>query len=153
MLRHHLHMRTLNKKLSPIVVAICATLLTSCSPYPIEINACLVRGKLAFHVENTRGWFSDSVARPWSISVFEYRTKLAWETKVPYGLADNWGHTYQPQRSVILYGDRYAGWEIQQEAQPLTRGKNYIVTIWSDGGEGTVDMIYGNKLPPCPNVS
>ena len=153
MLRHHPHMQTQNKKLAMIVAVTSATLLTSCSPSPIEIYACLLGKNLAFHVENTRGWFSDSVARPWSVSVFEYRTKLAWETKVPFGLADNREHTYQPQRSIIRYGDRYVGWEIQQEAQPLIRGKNYIVTIWSDGGKGHLDMIYGTELPSCPNGS
>jgi hypothetical protein len=146
-------MQTLNKRPATIVLVTVATLLTSCSPHPIEIQACLVEEKLAFHVENTRGWFFDSVARPWSVSVFEYRTKSAWETTVPYGLADNREHTYQPQRSVILYGNRYAGWEIQQEAQPLITGKNYIVTIWSDGGQGHLDMIYGTKLPSCPHGS
>ncbi|MFZ2998435.1 hypothetical protein [Sphingobium sp.] len=146
-------MQTLNKRLATVVLVTVATLLMSCSPRPVEIQACLVGEKLAFHVENTRGWFSDSVARPWSVSVFEYRTKSAWETKVPYGLAENREHTYQPQRSIILYGDRYAGWEIPREPEPLSRGKAYVVTIWSDGGQGMLDMVYGTTLPPCPDGS
>ena len=86
-----------------------------------------------------------------SVRVSERRFQPAWETQVPYGLIEDRQHTFQPQRSTILYGDRYIGWEVLVEPRALKQGKHYIVTVWSDGGEGIIDMIGGAPLPKCPS--
>lgn len=134
-------------------------LLSGCSPRHVDIEVCLIGKRLAFHVDDTQRWFINSKARPWSVRVSERpsvraserRFQPAWETQVPYGLIEDRQHTFQPQRSTILYGDRYIGWEVLVEPRALKQGKHYIVTVWSDGGEGIIDMIDGAPLPKCPS--
>jgi len=125
------------------------TVLTGCSPKSIDLKACRAGDRLAFEIADTKGWFSTSKARPWSASVYQRFVKSAWDTQVPHDLIQDRQHSFQPNRSIIFYGQRFDGWEIRQTARPLENGKEYLVEIWSDGGQGQIVLTAGAPLPAC----
>lgn len=130
------------------LIALMLPTLTSCQPPKIDIGACNSGGKLAFWVSDTKRWFFKGKARPRSVSVYERFVGPAWETEVPYSrIGDD---ALQTKRSLVVYGDTYAGWEARTQPTPLKKGRTYAVEIWSDGGRGRIDLVAGDPLPRCP---
>lgn len=133
-----------------LMLALASVGLTSCEPKSIPIGTCLVGSRLAFWLGDTRRWFFvRTKARPWKITVYEPYVGPAWATRVPYELAENWQHTYQPKRNIVIYGETYRGWEVETAAQPLKRGRKYSVEIWTDGGQGLIEIVAGEAVPQC----
>jgi len=133
----------------PIVIA-ASLALTSCSPKSIPAGACLADSRLAFWLGDTTRWFFvKTTARPWSVTVYEVSVGPAWETRVPYDLVEDWSHTYQPKRGLIVYGAVYPGWELPTKAQTLKPGRKYFVEIWTDGGRALFDLVPGSPMPQC----
>jgi len=146
-------MRSRQSGVSAFIATATIISTSACSPKEIEIKACLIKQSLGFQVQDTQGWFFNSKARPWSVQVFERWVAPAWDTQVPHDLIEDWHHSFQPERSVILYGATYKGWEVKSKPEPLKRGKEYVVTIWSDGGRGMINIVAGVPLPACHNGS
>ena len=127
--------------------------LLSCSPKSIPIGVCLAGSKLAFWVGDAKRWFFfKSKARPWSVSVYGQKVSVhesvvgpAWETETRQ-------NTYRLMRNLIVYGDKFPGWDIKTEAQPLQRGRKYSVEIWTDGGRGMIDVVPGSSFQPCSDA-
>lgn len=127
--------------------------MSSCQPNEIVIKACTASERLAFWIEDTDGWFFNSLPRPFSAEIYEPFVQPMWDTQVPHDLIGNALHTYQPKRKIILYGQRFEGWEIRTPAQALSKGKAYHVEIWTDGGRGRLELKAGRELPDCSLIT
>ena len=133
------------------LVALLVPILTSCQPPKIDIGACRHGASLAFWVGPSKRWFFKSQARPKSVSVYEPFVGPAWETEVPYkSIGDP---SLQVKRSLMIYGDVYEGWEVRTKPTPLKTGRSYLVEIWTGGGRGRINLVAGDRLPPCPIVA
>jgi hypothetical protein len=138
--------------LGSVAVAFAALSLSSCEPQAVAIKACTSGGKLAFQIADTKGWFSTTTARPWSITVLQPFAGEVWDTQVPHDQIEDRQHSHQPMRNVLLYGVPRDGWEVRQAPTPLKSGTKYRVEIWSDGGRGLIDFTSGGPLPACDPV-
>lgn len=147
-------MRNINAARGRIPILIAGLmLLASCSPKSIPAGTCLLGSRLAFWLGETTHWFFfKTEVRPWEVTVYG-PSGTAWETSVPYDLIENWQHTYQPKRRLVVYGERYAGWELPTKPQALEPDKKYHVEIWSDAGRGMIDMVAGRPVPQCSNAA
>lgn len=109
----------------------------------------MIGGRLAFALADTKGWFSTTTARPWSVTIFEPYVGSAWDTQVAHDLIEDRLHTFQPKRNIIVYGVPLSGWEVATRPQSLKIGVDYHVEIWSDGGRGMINIKGGSSYPSC----
>jgi hypothetical protein len=128
--------------------------LNSCTLEGFDIVPCSLGDALAFRIKPIRGWFSDYQLRPNSILVLtragpQSKYPGVWGTDLKYYSNRDNGFDRRPARTVIAYGERIIGWDVDQAPQPLQKGRKYGVSMQDGGHSGWADFVVGESLPAC----
>jgi len=129
--------------LARLSASILVATLAGCSLEGFEITPCTANGRLAFRIHEIGGWLWDYQPRPGLIVV------QAWEpAHAAWSVRKN-SLEERPPRKVILYGQLFPEWEVEQRPHELRSGTKYHIYITDGGHSGSADFVAGEPLPKC----
>ena len=123
-------------------VSILGATLAGCSLEDFEVTPCSANGRLAFRIHEISGRLRDYQPRPGMIIVQGYGAGPVWSVR-SNSLEE------RPARKVILYGQLFPGWEVEERPQKLRPGIKYHVYITDGGHSGNADFVVDEPLPGC----
>jgi hypothetical protein len=128
--------------LARLSVSILVATLAGCSLKDFEVTPCSANGRLAFRIHEISGWLRDYQPRPRMIIVHGYGAGRVWSVRE---------NTLEerPARKVILYGQLFPGWAVEERPHKLRPGEKYHVYITDGGHSGSADFVAAEPLPDC----
>ncbi|MDN3645709.1 hypothetical protein QWY75_05755 [Pontixanthobacter aestiaquae] len=139
---------------SSLVLVLGTVSLNACTLESFEIEPCEQNGTVGFRIAPIDGWFSGYLPRPNDIFVRtsdgrSYEEARVWATRLNYNGPDDKDFESRPAQTMVLYGQKFHGWELEQPPKPMSHGLNYSVHISDGGHNGHAKFRFGEPLPDC----
>lgn len=128
--------------------------LSACSLRPFDVEPCEVGEIIGFRIAPIEGLFSEYEPRPTSIMVRinddrDDNEAQVWSVDLNYSSTDDSKYKTRPVRRFIVYGQKFAGWELEQSPKSLSKRQSYRIDISDNGHYGTALFEAGKPLPAC----
>ena len=128
--------------------------LSACTLESFKVEPCKVGDIIGFRIAPIEGWFSDYEPRPTDVMVRSnddrnYQDAKVWATRLNCCGPDDSKYKARPVRRFIVYGQKFAGWELEQAPKSLAVGQSYRFVISDGGHHGDGIFEIGKQLPAC----
>lgn len=142
------------RRVSWLLPAFAIASLNACTLESFEVVACERGETIGFRINPIDGWLRDYEPRPESIFVRtndnrNYEDARVWETRLNYHGPNDETFESRPARNLVLYGQKFDGWQLVQPPKPLSAGQAYRVFISDGGHNGWAEFEFGKPLPDC----
>ena len=128
--------------------------LSACTVESFKVAPCKLGETIGFRISPIDGWFRDYVPRPSRILVRSdderpYEEARVWETHLAYHGPGDKAYEARPGQRLISYGQKFVGWELEQQPKALINGSKYVLHISDGGHDGWAEFDMGTAIPVC----